>query len=546
MFFIFFAIEPSSQVNGNVTRRFWLNWTLILGIVFTIYLITMINAPIFHSDLFMNIDLGRIVLNPNTDWAITWLTKLDKPVFLFNYLGIVSQEYIFQITGLFGPIVFTIIGALIAATIMVKWLLIRNTPNHVAFILSFVFLLDPIFVQSYTVGRLDSWTIALCLSVCLLLRDSIRYLQVNKSLRRSRLVLAGGITAVSFFTWPSAIFLLPLILWELFYLSLEYKQICRGRKVPFLPIIIFGLGCLITVILLLIPVYELIYFQLNDILNILLINLQFGDINSEEAFYMGYFSSFIELFRALKYSPFIFLLAIVGFIKQKNSGIWIAFLISLSLMIFSVVYIHRVLYLLPYFIIGTSYLFRFKKDSTINRKDVLSPPIQTLALIILIIWSSGLSIGAYTILSIEKMSDHETGRLYKAAETMGVSENHRVLIPNEFYFIGRSMGWKMYMPYTPIGVEKFSFKEMEPLLPHLDYAIINESKVTEEFSKQLAEEGMSNCGDFYIYENRRLPFDGKTTNITRLRNLYKLFKQPYSPYTLFARETKKQYSVLAN
>src|SRR5690606_24462711 len=197
---------------GNEGDGFWGKWMLVLALISIIYLIAMVKVPILYGDLFMNIDLGRIVLNPETDWAITWMTKQAQPVFLFNYLGIVLQEYVFQWIGLFGPMVFTLLGALAAATLMAKWLLSRGVSGRASFVLSLVFLLDPLFVQSYTVGRLDSWTIALCLGVCVLLRSAVR---ADYSFLQIRFFFAGALAAVAFFTWPSVIFLFPLILWEL-------------------------------------------------------------------------------------------------------------------------------------------------------------------------------------------------------------------------------------------------------------------------------------------------------------------------------------------
>src|SRR5690606_26434337 len=116
----------SLLAGGHQINGFWGKWMLVLAIISIIYLIAMVKVPILYGDLFMNIDLGRIVLNPETDWAITWLTKQGQPVFLFNYLGIVLQEYVFQRIGLFGPMILTLLGALAAATLMVKWLLSRG------------------------------------------------------------------------------------------------------------------------------------------------------------------------------------------------------------------------------------------------------------------------------------------------------------------------------------------------------------------------------------------------------------------------------------
>src|SRR5690606_27645442 len=132
------------------------------------------------------------------------------------------------------------------------------------------------------------------------------------------------------------------------------------------------------------------------------------NVDSERVFYIRYFWSFIEIFRVLKFSPFILFLAFIGIIKSRDIGLCIACFIAALLMISTVVYIQRVLYLLPYFVILASYTFRI--DSVNNPSRVKSA--QTYALVISLIWAVSLSIGAYTVLSFEKMKDNEKELLY--------------------------------------------------------------------------------------------------------------------------------------
>jgi len=165
---------------------------------------------------------------------------------------------------------------------------------------------------------------------------------------------------------------------------------------------------------------------------------------------------------------------------------------------------------------------------------------------LLLILALSLSIATHSLLLMDIMDDNEREKLYTAAESMVGLGNQGVLTPFEFYPIGRTMGWKMYIPYTHIGAERLSFEELEPLIPLVNYAIIGKNYVTEGLAQQLTAGGLHPVGNFYLYDNPLPPDDGQNTNIKRLRNLYHIFQQPYGPYQLFAREGKKQSSLLNN
>jgi hypothetical protein len=116
------------------------------------------------------------------------------------------------------------------------------------------------------------------------------------------------------------------------------------------------------------------------------------------------------------------------------------------------------------------------------------------------------------------------------------SGNHAVFAPYEFYYAARSLNWKMYGPYIPRN-DSFSLKILQKILPHVDFVIIHSSsELSPEFAKELSSEGIYDKGTYNIYSEPPEEFDGKTTNIIRMRNLYSIFKQPYGPYKIYVRE----------
>src|SRR3954454_11949518 len=91
-----------AKKNGLKPNWFWAKWFMCLAVISVIFLISMDIAPYLHTDEFTIIDLGRIILHPNTNWSITWMTEMDQPVFVWFYLGPVLQEFAFQL-GQYGP-----------------------------------------------------------------------------------------------------------------------------------------------------------------------------------------------------------------------------------------------------------------------------------------------------------------------------------------------------------------------------------------------------------------------------------------------------------
>ena len=86
---------------------------------------------------------GRVILYPNTNWSIAWL--MTKPTSCFIILcGSVLQELAFEFLGQYGPRICALTGALFAANMLRQWLLARGTSQNASFLLSLVFLLDPL------------------------------------------------------------------------------------------------------------------------------------------------------------------------------------------------------------------------------------------------------------------------------------------------------------------------------------------------------------------------------------------------------------------
>ena len=527
------ALVTTLTAEKPLDKWFWLKWVLVLIIVFLIHLSTMGIAPFLHKDEFLIVDLGRIILHPDTDWSIAWMGNLDQPSFFLCYLGPVLQELSFQIAGEYGPRLSASIGALAAATIVVKWLLCKGTTQTTSFILGLVFLLDPIFVQAYGLARVDSWMMAFCIASCWALSEITSKLP-DIHFVKWKLMLAGALFTIGFFIWPTAVFFLPLILLELTCLVKKYPTANRSWKRIVPCFLLFAVGSIFTGILLLVPILSIFFSPLYN-LEGMETNVGVGLTKSGTQLLSYGVSQLVEIFRFLKYSAVLLVIAAIYAIRQRQIGLMIVLLMVVILMTFTKVYIHRVQYLLPYLIASVAGIYSLKKIP----HRLTSLHIHNVILTVLLVWSVGLSLGARFILANDNAEERKRELLYRAAQNMIGVGNHGVFSSWEFYYPGRSLGWKMYVTYDTI----LSVEGLTPILHHIDYVIVNSNEVTEDISLLLEKEGIRDRGIFDVYTTPREK-DGKQSNIQRLRILFSIFRKPYGPYKLYARDQSPTSTVI--
>ncbi|MFD3002752.1 hypothetical protein ACFS7Z_20440 [Pontibacter toksunensis] len=511
---------------------YWGMWLLGLLVVSVAFIVTMDTGSYLHSDEFVTLELGRVILNPDTDWSINWLVDQQQPVILFSYLGAVLQELTYEYGGQYGPRVSSLFGALVASTALVGWLLAKGTYRIAAFLLGMVFLLDPLIVQAFTIGRLDGWTMALCLSCCWIFVDTCNQLgELDPRIYTVRLLIAGSLACTALFIWPSAVFLFPLITVELFNLVNKIRSDGGKLQEVIRPVLLFTAGAIITALLLLLPIAQLLFAQFSNALQSIKANTHSG--SSEDP--TSILQNSIGIVRALKFSPFVVLLAFMVVFRCRQSGYVFSSLVVLALMVSTLVYINRVQYLIPYFIVCISNLFQHQHDSETSRILRMS------SLTLLLLWSIGLSLGLRTYLALDSQADRDRKLVSQAALSLVGPGDHKVYVPYEFYHSGRSLGWKMYRAYLAYG-NPLTPEMLKKVLSHVDYVIMLQPQLTKETNRALIEEGWLDKGNFHLYNKPAEPFDGITTNDIRVRNLYSIFQKPYGPYKLYVRE--KHYSFI--
>lgn len=524
----------SMTLNSNSKRlNIWWLWGVFIILIAVIFISEMDVTPYLHGDEFMIVDLGRIILHPDSKWSITWLIERNEPVYVFFYIGPVLNEIAYQILGEYGPRIFGLIGAFMASAMMLGWLISRKTPAYFALLLSLVFLLDPIFVQSYTIGRVDGWAMTFGLLACWVLRSSF----INQKKIVRNIIAAGGFTIIAVFIWPSSVFLIPLILGELYYLTKEYSKQKNKSNFGFKNYILFGLAGITAAMLLMAPIAPQLYSFFTNIIDGVLVNMFRGSSTGEHFNFHFSLNPLLEIFRGLKFTPILVLLALVGGIIKRDIILILGAFAVVLIMFFTIVYLHRVQYLVPYLILIVAGLYSQepKKDENAALKNVL-PRIRLFGGILLVIWVVSISIVARSVLAEDNSNYRDRNLVFQTALNMiGPGDHNVYLSAPEFYLAGRSLGWKMFRRYAEVG-DPLTSESIQPIVPNMDYVILQEREITEKFDSLLAEKGFLDSEWFMLYAEPIAKFNGKTTNEQRLRNLFSIFEHPYGPYKLYVRK----------
>ena len=500
------------------SSRFWWLWCLVGVVVCAVHLTTLTISPTYWQDEVQIVDLGRVTLNPtSSDWSITWSDD-DRPRNYLTYVGPVLQEMAYRIAGSSsaGPRISSILGALVAATVALGWLLSRGVPQAASWLLCLAFFLDPLLVQGYRGARVDVWAMAFCLTSCWVLRHVLS--QSDKRLPSKWFVmLAGGLAAAAVFLWPTSIVLYPLIMVELAYLVRKIKEAASWKStVSYL--LAFAAGGLVLTVLLIIPVIHQAVWMFDSMQKEVVQRVtSYSLIDSVRAT--------IIVFRT---TPILPLVALVGALYRREGWLIVAIAVAVIIVLNSFSYDHRVVYLLPYFLVLSAGFYQHLEErgsgKTYRR-------VGTMLLIGLLAWSVGLTLVLRPMLAWSQKAERNPKILLEAAEaSIGAGTYHVLVDPWEFYYAGRTLGWKIYRP-DPDG--EFSEVDRQKLLEHMDYALfryIDYVPYIERLDSVMSQAGLYHR-DTLMTSQEYPEEDGEILSfLGRFRGA-----KPYGPYLLYRR-----------
>jgi len=524
-------------------KRLWTLWVLIIAITFIVQLYTVNVLPSIQKDEVQITDYGRLALNPESDWSATWLLANNKPLHIWSYVGPLIAETAYRLGDGSGTStrIASLIGGFFAATMALGWLLSRKVSPYFALLLSTAFLLDPLFVLTQTLGRVDSWVVAFCLSSCWLLRKET--LTTSSRIPIAVIMCSGALTAVAAFIWPSSIFLYPLVVYEL--ICLIKIKVKHGLNKILLAIFYFIISSLVTAILLLIPVLSHAQLFLGDMQNVVAQNVQSSKSISDRAFALFDFQLWLKMIKAFgkTLSPFLPLLGLCAVLYKRDKWLILISLFTLALIFATLVYEYRLVYLLPYFLACSGEAFKnmnARVNSIIKR-------VGTISLIIIIIWAAGVSLVTRSILAKGSVQ-LDRAKIYSAVNTSIGAGNYKVFLAYnyELYFAARSLGWHVYLPYIQYDydekgnwIQRDDYKpenKLRELLSEMDYAVFPKGSLSPELSSQLRQSGLVYKSTMQIDSDskKNFQFSGRTMDIILwfLRG-----SENYGPYVIYARPT---------
>ena len=490
-------------------RGILLSWILVLSTVGLIHSFTFIISPTLWRDEAQIIEHGRLIrFDPHSEWSMNWSSAANRPLLMWSYLGPALQETAFRITTPlpFGPRIASVLGAMIAATASLGWLLAMKTFRPIALILGLVFLLDYMFVQSYRGARVDCWVLAFCFGSCWLTRYAMSRMQEGRPFRWA-LTLAGGMAAIGFFVWPSAVLIYPLVLAELLVLLRQENSIRKSGSSVGLSVLAFVSGGLMTISLLLIPIWHLLKTMFNDVVPILRA--------SQPAYSLSL--QMTNLLDSLKFSQLLPVGAVIGFIWGRGR-----MMASMAILVFvyilsTLLYLNRLIYLMPYAIglIGAAYQMPLPLFANAKTRRL----ITHLGLVLVIVGSVSSALIIRPAIALSQKRERDPSGLFRLGlESIGTGPHLVYLGAWDFYFPGRWLGWHMLNGYDD--------QEHSELFSRAEHAIFPIAEVDDKLGAQLLKAG--------LYFQKQLTDDRQDSMDVRYQ--FRLGAQGYGPYALYSRK----------
>jgi hypothetical protein len=449
-------VKVADDSGDLIARRIWWGWLLVCLVAVSVYLLTLGKSPMVLQDEVQIVELGRTVWEPTSDWSLAWNVQKSTPVTTLTYVGVGLQELGYRLASgsLWGPRFLGLLAGIAAATCLLGLLLARETHRLTALVVSAMFLIDPIFSGIYLRGRIDGWAIAACLGACwLLCLARVRFRQ-NRNIKW-HVFCAGALTGLSPFLWTTALMLFPLIILECYYSLKMVLQSSKGNALSQITtnVAAFIFGGLLVVLIAFLPIVT----QWEAYWQGLLISME---IQGQAA---GIQKSVVDLF--LVYDPLLVLTLFTALIIRRETGLIVALVVAYFMMKLTMVYLPRVLYLIPYFMLiiaGASNEAR-RLDNAPWRKVLM-----TAMLIVALAVNAGSTLVMRTYRAVVHMAETDSSQIYNAFNNVIGPGSYRVLLEEwEGYYAARDLGWKIYRAGAPVSrLEYLEFAKT------MDYVVI--------------------------------------------------------------------------
>jgi hypothetical protein len=407
-------------------RRVARLWVIAAILTIAACLPTLTLAPAVFTDEIHIAEYGRLFLDPGTNWSIFW--QGDHAITPWYYLGGMVQELATRAMApsCSGTRLSGLLGALFASGTLTAWMLRRGTLPAAAFLLSLLFLFEPVFVGAYRGGRVDGWTLT-CSFLALYLLATFA-----TSPRRWHLFTAGALISLGFFVWPSIAFLIPLF-------GLELASATKKNARPLVPALaVLSVGAALTFSCLALVVVLRVPWVLADVPKQLHAagmapTLTRATLKSE---------AWTLCNQLLVRSPWHLPLLIVLWRSHRVHAAIFLMAIPISVMFATLLYGNRLIYLLPYLM--ASFSGGFPTD---KKGEPDSRPASWWLLLTAVVCALGLSVVIRSISPWVHRESRSEMLLIAAAEKAAPAGDVVCLDGDaiEFYVAGRARNWMMFI-----------------------------------------------------------------------------------------------------
>jgi hypothetical protein len=482
-------------------RSVWIAWAVAAVLSVAVYLPTLTLTKHIWQDEVQILELGRGVFGDlDQTHSMAWQVTKQRPAASVAYLGPSLQEISYRVfaPSPAGPRISSILGAVLASAALLGWLFSRGTIAWVAAACSLLLVWDPLFVEGYRGARVDSWSMASMLVALWIIAGG---LENDKELRfrPARWQVAAGLfIALAGLVWVSAVLLLPLVALQCLQGSSNSQP---GELRPRIAALVWiGVFAFFFFTLLLIPLAPNLATQFADL------KAGVGDKTSEGINLAAFLAPYVR-------SPWVPLVALAGIIYARLWGLGLALVAAAWGVLMTGAYVHRSVYLLPYFLVAiaasTTVLLRSNKGSR------LKPIFGVAVLVLLLAWSAGLGLGARTLIAWKE-------RQFRNPDLLRVMLRDKIspqpikayLVPYELYYAARELGWKAWRSY---GSEDWEDSDLRALLSNMDVVVQRADGASQNLDTLMQELGFSrhivaagpgpaqrreNYGEYLVYQSK--------------------------------------------
>lgn len=457
------SVDPACHRSPDTVGRrpFNLNpWRLLVAAIVgsaLIHGLTLCISPPPWQDEIQILDYGRTIM-PGSDlsYAATWGPG-DRPVRPLTYTGCLLQELAYRIAGnsMVGPRLSAVLGASLAAMLLFAWLREAGVAAWIAAVTAGTFLWDPVFVQGYRGARVDGWSMAFMLAALWCVRRSRRAGDSTPWL-----IAAGPLVALSGLTWPSAIILVPLLVYEIVVgntpTSTPYSA-KRGFLHDGWParLAVVGSSAAVCLAILLLPMWR----QVSEMAGNLAAFVA-GDGTSRAG---DLIARAWSLPGSMIRSPLFPLAALAGAALMGPRSWFVAFAAAVACVVITKPYVHRSVYLLPYFALAFALASDRMSARLAGRKTALA--CLTLAMVLPLACNGAISLGARTAVALLERQRRDPALADRFVETLTAGRKGRVLLGSwSLYYPFRARGWSFW------GL--LDLRERDEILRSLDYDLV--------------------------------------------------------------------------